>query len=178
MKSTIHLLETERLLLREFVCSDDIGMFELDSNPKVHLYLGNRPVLTIEESRLYIANLKQQYKDNGVGRWAVILKETNEFIGWSGIKLIKESINEHHHFYEIGYRLIEKHWGNGFATEAGLAFINHAFNNLNVTALYAYADANNKESRRILEKLGLRYINTFELESEEHVWYEIKNPKE
>ena len=169
-------IETERLLLREMLTTDDAGMFELDSNPEVHRYLGNRPVKNIDESLVYIENLRKQYIENGIGRWAVILKETNEFIGWSGIKLIKDSINNHQNFYEIGYRFIQKHWGKGYATEAGLAFVDYAFNEMKVDALYAYADAGNSASRNILEKLGLQYVNSFEYESEEEVWYEMKNP--
>ncbi|TDP02523.1 GNAT family N-acetyltransferase [Flavobacterium sp. 245] len=169
-------IETERLLLREVQMSDVDGMFELDSNPNVHIYLGNKPVTTIKQSEEYIENLKQQYKDFGTGRWAVILKNTNEFIGWSGIKFITDEVNNHQNFYEIGYRFIEKHWGKGYATEAGKAFIDHAFNEMKVEAVYAYADEGNQNSRKILEKLGLQFVNSFEYEGEMEVWYEIKNP--
>ncbi|REG98498.1 GNAT family N-acetyltransferase [Flavobacterium aquicola] len=169
-------LETERLILRELLLSDDEGMFELDSDPEVHRFVGRKPVKHIDESRLMIENIRQQYAENGIGRWAVILKETNEFIGWSGIKLIKEPINNHQNFYEIGYRFIQKHWGKGYATEAGLAFVAFAFKELKAANIYAYADAGNKDSRNILEKLGMQYVNSFEYEGEEHVWYEMKNP--
>ena len=169
-------IETERLLLREVIVSDVDGMFELDSNPNVHIYIGKKPVTAIEQSAAYIENLQQQYKDFGTGRWAVILKETNEFLGWSGIKFITDEINNHKNFYEIGYRFIEKHWGKGYATEAGKAFIEYAFDNLKADAVYAYADAGNDNSRKILEKLGLRYVNSFEHEEELEVWYELKNP--
>lgn len=171
MKSCI---ETERLILREMLPSDDEGMFELDSNPEVHRFLGNKPVKNIEESRLMIQNLRKQYAENGTGRWAVILKETNQFIGWSGIKFIKDSVNNRHDFYEIGYRFMQKHWGKGYATEAGLAFIDFAFNELKVENLYAYANAQNEGSRNILEKLGMQYVNSFEYEGEDHVWYAKK----
>jgi ribosomal-protein-alanine N-acetyltransferase len=169
-------IETERLILRELLLSDAEGMFELDSNPNVHLFLGNKPVKAIEESIAQIENIQQQYEIFGTGRWAVVLKETNEFLGWSGIKFITNEINNHKDFYEIGYRFIEKHWGKGYATEAGLAFIDYAFNNMNVEALYAYADEGNKNSRKALEKLGFRYVNSFEYEDELEVWYELKNP--
>ncbi|MFB3387761.1 GNAT family N-acetyltransferase [Flavobacterium sp. LAR06] len=169
-------IETERLLLRELQMSDIDGMFELDSNPNVHLFVGKKPVKSIEESIGYIENVQQQYKDFGTGRWAVILKETNEFLGWSGIKFITNEINNHKDFYEIGYRFIEKHWGKGYATEAGKVFVDYAFNELKADALYAYADAGNENSRKILEKLGLQYVNSFEYEGESEVWYELKNP--
>lgn len=170
------LIETERLLLREFEFSDAEGMFELDSNPNVHTFVGKKPVTTIEESIAMIENIQQQYKDFGIGRWAVILKETNEFLGWSGIKFITNEINNHKDFYEIGYRFIEKHWGKGYATEAGKVFVDYAFNELKADALYAYADAGNENSRKILEKLGLQYVNSFEYEGESEVWYELKKP--
>lgn len=169
-------IETDRLLLRELLFSDVDGLFELESNPNVHLFVGNKPVTHIDECRAYVEFIHQQYKDFGTGRWAVILKETNEFLGWSGIKFITNEINNHKDFYEIGYRFIEKHWGKGYATEAGKAFIDYAFNVMKVDALYAYADAGNENSRKILEKLGLRYVNSFEYEGEMEVWYELKNP--
>ena len=169
-------IETERLILREFLLSDVDGMFEMDSNPNVHRFVGKKPVKHIDESRAYIETIQGQYKKYGIGRWAVVLKETNEFIGWSGIKLITNEINKHQNFYEIGYRFIEKHWGKGYATEAGKAFVTYAFNEMKVEALYAYADEGNENSRKILEKLGLRYVNSFEYEEELEVWYELKNP--
>ena len=151
-------------------------MFEMDSNPNVHRFVGKKPVKHIDESRAYIETIQGQYKKYGIDRWAVVLKETNEFIGWSGIKLITNEINKHQNFYEIGYRFIEKHWGKGYATEAGKAFVAYAFNEMKVEALYAYADEGNENSRKILEKLGLRYVNSFEYEEELEVWYELKNP--
>lgn len=168
-------IETDRLLLRELFPSDDLGMFELDSNPEVHKYLGNNPVTDIEQSREAIAHIREQYLTRGIGRWAVILKETNEFIGWSGIKLEKD-VNGHDFFYDLGYRFIQKHWGKGYAIEAANAFVNYGFNKLKLDTICAYADAGNKASRNVLEKAGLHYINTFEYEGEEEVWYEIKNP--
>ncbi|MBF4493571.1 GNAT family N-acetyltransferase [Flavobacterium sp. MR2016-29] len=169
-------IETERLILREIFLSDADGMFELDSNPNVHLFVGNKPIKHIEESILQIENIQKQYKKFGIGRWAVILKETNEFLGWSGIKFSTDKINNHQNFYEIGYRFIEKHWGKGYATEAGKAFVDYAFNEMKVDAIYAYADAGNENSRRILEKLGLHFVNSFEYDEELEVWYEMKNP--
>ena len=168
-------IETKRLLLRELFPSDDLKMFELDSNPEVHRYVGNNPVTDIEQARTAIANIRQQYNDNGIGRWAVILKETNEFIGWAGLKLEKD-VNGHEQFYDLGYRFIQEHWGKGYATEAATAFLSYGFNRLNLEIINAWADSENKGSRNVLEKLGFNYVNTFQHDGEEEVWYEIKNP--
>lgn len=172
MKTSI---ETERLLLRELLPTDDAGMFELDSNPEVHIYLGNNPVKSIEESREAIANIRQQYLENGIGRWAVILKDTGEFIGWSGLKLEK-NVNGHDTFYDLGYRFIQKHWRKGYAFETAKAFVDFGFNEMNLAIINAYADFDNLGSRKVLEKVGMQFVNSFEYEGTEEVWYEIKNP--
>ena len=101
-------VETDRLILREIQESDEDGFFELDSNTNVHTYLGRKPVTNMEQVREVIKMVRLQYRDNGIGRWAITDKSTNEFIGWTGLKLIKETINHHTDFYDLGYRLIEK----------------------------------------------------------------------
>lgn len=172
MKTSI---ETERLLLREMLPTDDLGMFELDSNPAVHLYLGNNPVKSIEKSREMIAIIRQQYLENGIGRWAVILKETGEFIGWSGLKLEK-NVNGHQTYYDLGYRFIQKYWGKGYAFETAKAFVDFGFNEMQLPVINAYADFDNLNSRKVLEKVGMKFVNSFELDGVEEVWYELKNP--
>ncbi|RKS25514.1 RimJ/RimL family protein N-acetyltransferase [Flavobacterium endophyticum] len=166
-------LETERLLLRELLPTDDVGMFELDSNPQVHIYLGNKPVTSIEQVREAIANIRQQYLENGIGRWAVILKETNEFIGWSGLKLEK-NVNGYETFYDLGYRFIQKHWGKGYAYETAKAFVDFGFNDMKLEKINAYADFDNLASRRVLEKVGMHFVNAFDDEGTQEAWYEIK----
>jgi len=169
------LIETERLLFRELLPADDAGMFELDSNPEVHIYLGNNPVKSIEEVQEAIVNIRQQYLENGIGRWAVILKETGEFIGWSGLKLEK-NVNGHETFYDLGYRFIQKHWGKGYGYESAKAFVDFGFNEMKLPVINAYADFNNLGSRKILEKVGMHFVNTFEEDGVQEAWYEIKNP--
>lgn len=165
-------LETPRLLLRPLELSDAEGMFLLDSNPNVHLYLGNKPVETIKESIGYIENIQNQYKTNGIARFAVIHKESGEFLGWSGIKFITEEENNHNNFYEIGYRFREEFWGKGYAYESAKAWRDYAFNELKVDTLYASAHIDNLASRKVLEKIGLKLKNEFIWNNEVPcVWY-------
>lgn len=154
--------ETERLILREIVPADDTGMFELDSDKEVHRYLGNRPVERIEQSRELIGLIREQYISNGIGRWAAIEKNTGKFIGWAGLKLVKDLINGHRDYYDVGYRLIRNYWGKGFATEAALASLEYGFEKLPTNIIYATANFENKASIKVLEKVGLKYIETFE----------------
>jgi len=169
------IIETERLLLREILNTDLEGMFALDNNPKVHAFLGNKPVISIEESSAYIQNIKKQYNENGIGRYAVILKETKEFIGWCGIKYITEPINNHVNIYEIGYRFIEDFWGKGFGYESAKAWLDYGFNTMNIKTIYASAHLDNTGSRHILEKIGMQAKNKFDWNGIPCIWYEMDN---
>src|SRR5689334_14285347 len=104
-------LETERLLLRELLPTDEAAMFAMDSDPEVHRYLGNKPVQKREQSRELIAFVRQQYVDNGIGRWAVVEKETGDFVGWSGLKLAPGPTNGRTNYYDLGYRFLRRYWG-------------------------------------------------------------------
>lgn len=169
------IIETERLLLREILPSDDKGMFRLDSNPNVHKFLGNNPVNSIEESRKYITNIRNQYLENGIGRYAVILKETNDFIGWCGIKYIIEPENGYINFYELGYRFIEEYWGKGYGYESAKAWLEYGFKTMKIQTMYASANTKNSGSRKILEKIGMQQKNEFNWNGIPCIWYELEN---
>lgn len=112
-------LETERLILRDLRVTDIHGLFELDSNPIVHQYLGNNPIKEKSEATAYIENTRQQYSERGIGRWALVHKETNAFMGWSGLRFYtnQEVFNGQTNFYDVGYRLLPQFWGKGYVTE-------------------------------------------------------------
>ena len=166
-------VETERLLLREIVPSDEKGFYELDSDPEVHRYLGNKPVKSIEQIREVIEFIRQQYVDNGIGRWAIIEKTSGEFVGWTGLKLVKEQTNNHRDYFDLGYRLLRKYWGKGIATETAVASLDFGFNVLGVTEIYAMADCQNFASNNVLRKIGLNFIDTFDYDGVKHNWYKI-----
>jgi ribosomal-protein-alanine N-acetyltransferase len=169
--------ETERLILRELLPTDDSGMFELDSDPEVHRYLGNKPVQDIEQSREIIAYVRRQYGDYGIGRWAVVEKSTGDFMGWSGLKFFDKAVNNHTGFHDIGYRLIKRYWGKGYATESAMAALNYGFTTLNLPVIYGMADVENAASKNILHKIGLKFVETFDYDGILHNWYEIARPE-
>ena len=136
--------ETPRLILRELVVTDDEGMFELDSNAEVLKYLYTEPQTKIEQSRDVIAFIRKQYEDNGIGRWAVIEKQSGNFIGWAGLKLVKQTINNHTNYYDVGYRLIPRYWGKGYATETCKASVDYGFNILKLDLICATASMYNE----------------------------------
>ena len=165
--------ETERLILREILPSDVEGFFALDSDPEVHRYLGSTPVQNRAQIVGAIEFIRQQYLDNGIGRWAVIDKNTHDFIGWAGLKLIKESTNKHVNYYDLGYRLRREYWRQGIATEAAFASLVYAFDRLNAHEVYAMANCENTGSNKVLTRVGLTLIETFFLHETKCNWYKI-----
>ncbi len=168
--------ETDRLILRELLPTDVAGMFEMDSDPEVHRYLGNKPYSAIEESQANIEFIRRQYIENGIGRWATIEKETNNFVGWAGLKLITETTNNRINYYDLGYRFSKKYWGKGYATESAMAAKDYAFNTLKLAEIIGIADINNSGSIHVLEKVGLKRISLFDYQGIKHHWMEMKNP--
>lgn len=165
--------ETERLILREIVPSDKEGMFELDADPEVHRYLGNQPVKDMEQVTEIIKYIRRQYVDYGIGRWAIVEKETNSFIGWSGLKFNTEPINNRVNYYDVGYRLIKRYWGKGFAAESAKPALDYGFEKIKLTEIIGIADVRNTASRKVLEKIGLHYTGKFDLEGDQHDWLRI-----
>lgn len=70
---TVHL-ETNRFILRDIEFNDANDIFELDSDPEVHKFLGKKPIKTIDEAEAIIDYIRKQYYDYGIGRWAIINK--------------------------------------------------------------------------------------------------------
>ena len=170
-------IETQRLILREIRESDVDGMFELDSNTEVHKYLGNNPIKNKKEAENIIQFIKEQYKERGIGRLAVIEKKSGDFIGWSGFKLNKgkkETLNGFDKFIDIGYRFIPKYWKNGYGLETAIACLDFGFKKLNYNIIYGAADVKNVGSNKILQKIGLQFVNEFKHHNVKVNWYQLK----
>lgn len=165
---------TPRLILRPVKLSDIDDFFDLDSNPNVHKFLGNNPVKTKAQSKEMITAILKQYADYGMGRLAIIKKDTNEFIGWSGIKY-EQNVRQEFNYYDLGYRLKEQFWGKGYATEAALASLKYGFNTLKLKVICAAAEANHIASNTILKKIGMQPSGIFEFDNALCNWYIIKN---
>jgi ribosomal-protein-alanine N-acetyltransferase len=168
----IHL-QTKRCIIRDIEESDLEGMFDLDSNPNVHKYLGNSPISTRKEAQEIIANIREQYKKFGIGRWAIEDKATGDFIGWTGFKR-EEKLRPDRVYIDIGYRLREKFWGKGIGTETALACLNFGFETLNFEEVCGCADTDHIASNNILRKIGLNYIEDFTFEGDNLHWYTLK----
>ena len=147
------ILETDRLLLREYVEEDADAFFKLNTDPDVLRFVPDKPLLNVEQARqILIDHPIADYRKYGFGRGACILKSTGEKIGFAGLKYLEE-LGE----VDVAYRLLPKYWGQEFATEAALASVRFGFADLDLKRIIGLVMPANVASVRVLEKTGLRY---------------------
>jgi RimJ/RimL family protein N-acetyltransferase len=167
------LLETDRLVLRQFTAADLDNLVELDSDPDVMRYItGGRPTPREEvRDEVLPAFLAYYERFAGYGFWAAVEKATGQFLGWFHLRP-PEGANPDEP--ELGYRLLRSAWGKGYATEGSRALIRKAFTELGARRVYAETMAVNRGSWRVMEKVGMRLVRTFRqpwldrIEGDEH----------
>ena len=159
------ILETPRLLLREFQEEDAPFFYELNEDPEVVRYTGDPPFDSVESARFFLRSY-DQYEKYGYGRWAVLLKPNNEWIGWCGLKHQPE-LGE----TDIGFRFFRRYWGQGYATESARACLDYGFNTLGLKRVVGRAMKDNKASIRVLEKIGLEFWKEFDFEAHPGLLY-------
>ena len=164
------ITHTKRLYLREFTENDAIHFFEINSDPDVIKYTGDGPFDNLEAAVNFLKNY-EDYNKNNMGRWAVCLKNTDEFLGWCGLKYHPED-----NMIEVGYRFYKKHWNKGYATEAAKASIDYGFKELKLKEIYAHAHIKNYNSQKVIEKCQMHYIKQFDYDGIPANLYKIENP--
>ena len=167
------IIETERLYFRNFKQEDIEGVWALDSDPEVHKYLGNEPLISKEQIPPIIKSIQDQYERNGIGRWAAFRKEDDKFIGWSGLKYIDKEGDGIIHSHDVGYRFIRAFWGMGYATESAKAGLAYGFNVMNLPLIYGIAHHKNIASNKVLKKIGLEYVEERMFFNAPHICYQL-----
>lgn len=162
----IEHLETERTIMRKLTKEDANDFYALNLDEDVLKFTGDKPFDNLQAAIDFLAHY-DQYEKYGVGRLAVIDKETSNFLGWCGIKFSKDE-NE----YDIGFRFFKKYWNKGFATETAKKCLDFGFNNLNIEKIVGRAMKENIGSIRVLEKIGMTFKENFDFEGQGGVIYE------
>lgn len=144
------VLETERLLLREWTMADAEALFEICRDAEVMKYLGTgQPYREISEAIKFLDWAVEYRKQNGFCRWAVIEKASGRVVGSCGFAYPHETPE-----VELGYLFARGAWGRGFATEAAGACLDYGFGKLKFREIIAITDLANVASQRVLEKIG------------------------
>ncbi len=146
------ILETERLLMREFNAGDEDDLLRLNGDPDVMRYVGPGQVQTREQVQAGLGRLAKLYQDHpGYGSWATFDKALDEFVGACLLVPYPEA-NE----VEVGYRFFKDHWGKGYATEGTKALIQYGFKELGLNRIIAIAYPENKASIRVMQKCDMK----------------------
>lgn len=154
-------LETKRLFLREMTWEDRPAICAiLQDKETMYAY---EHAFSDEEVDKWMGNQMDRYQNFGFGLWAVVKKETGEVIGQCGLtwQPVPESIDASGQVLEIGYLFRRPQWGNGYATEAAAACREYAFHVLKAPRVSSIIRENNRASRKVAERNGLKPMGTF-----------------
>jgi [ribosomal protein S5]-alanine N-acetyltransferase len=144
-------LTTARLELRPMRAEDAIALLGVFGDPVVLRAFDRRP-FTPEEMRAWVARNLQHQDRYGFGLFTIVLRETGEVIGDSGLERMElDGITE----TELGYDLRSDHWGRGLATEAAGAAKTHGIETLRLSRLISLVRTGNQRSARVAERIGM-----------------------
>lgn len=153
-------LITDRLRLEPFDDHHFDGLQAMNRLPEVMRYLSGQPE-TPEQTRAAIDLVKGRWAQYGFSWWAFVEQESGRVIGAGCIQYLgRDPANPH----EIGWRLVPDKWGQGLASEAARAMAAWAFDTLEAPLLVAVCKPENRDSGKVMARLGMRYCG-------EETWY-------
>jgi [ribosomal protein S5]-alanine N-acetyltransferase len=148
-----NILETERLLLRQFEASDAAFILRLVNDPAWLKYIGDRGIRTIEAAVSYLEQGPMtMYLEQGFGLYLVALKESGEPIGMCGI-MKRDALEE----IDLGFAFLPEFRSQGYAFESAAATITYAGDVLGAENVLAITSPENERSAKLLERLGFRF---------------------
>ncbi|GAB3372510.1 GNAT family N-acetyltransferase [Azotobacter armeniacus] len=142
--------ETERMLIRPLSLDDVPSLAEILSDPEVMKH-SVRGVCDEAATRRFIEWCLACYESHGVGPWALVEKESRALIGFCGVG--PEFVGDVEEI-NLGYRLAQRYWGAGFATEAACAALAFAFSEKAFRSVVVIVEPEHGASMRVVEKAG------------------------
>jgi RimJ/RimL family protein N-acetyltransferase len=138
--------------MRPFALHDAEGLLRLNANPNVLRYTGDRPFKDADEAKTFIKYYRANY-DNGFGRFTVLNRNDESYLGWCGFRKVGDDI-------DLGFRFLEEYWNQGYATECARACLDWIRDEHGVKEVIGRALPENTASIRVLEKLGMSLWKT------------------
>ena len=153
-----YLFQSERLGFRTW-CEEDFADFAaMNADPKVMEYFPK--TMNTEEARAFFERLQNHFQKHNYGYLPVELLSTGEFIGFMGL-----AFQEYESVFtpatDIGWRLKISAWGNGYATEGALRWLEYAFNELGLGEVYSTCTVKNLPSENVMRKIGMEKQGNF-----------------
>ncbi len=152
------LFTSDRLLFRSWKNKDLRALVTLNSNPLVMEYF---PTLLHEKDcEKFLHSMQKQLEQNEFCYFAVEVLQTKEFIGFIGLSEQTYPI-DFNPSVDIGWRLLPKYWGKGYATEGAKACLQYGFNQINLKKIVAVAPIVNQNSIAVMKKIGMQKVKEF-----------------
>lgn len=151
------IIQTKRLILRQW-CAEDFEHFaHLNADPKVMEFFPS--TLSREESNKIAHRMQLKIEEQGYGFWVAAIPGLADFIGFIGLNSLDKSIFPVHFApaVEIGWRLDAKFWGKGYATEGALACLEYGFASLNLREIVSFTAVQNMRSRAVMQRIGMHH---------------------
>ena len=156
------ILETPRLVLREFTHEDDAFVLRLLNEPSWLRFIGDRGVRTLPDARRYLDDgPRRSYARNGFGLWCVVPKGGDAPVGMCGL-LRRDTLAD----VDVGFAFLPEAWGRGYARESAAAVLDHARDVLGLRRVLAITDPENAASIRVLERVGMLREGTVRMPGE------------
>lgn len=154
-----YVFESERLGFRRWKKSDYEPFAQMNSNREVMRYFPKQ--LTKEESNAFIQRIESHFEEHGYGLWAVELKESHVFIGFIGFFNTTFEA-EFTPCIEIGWRLSNNFWNQGYASEGAVACLDFGFASLGFMQVHSFTSEINHPSIGVMKKIGMNCLGEFE----------------
>lgn len=161
-------IETRRLRLRRFTPDDLNNLCAIRSDPEVMRYIGKGRPESVDQVQTALNKVLAHWEQHGFGRWALIDKASDGLIGWCGLSHLENTED-----VEIGYGIAKSHWGKGLTSEAGAVVIKWGFEDLGLDHIVGVAWPDNIASRRVMERLGFKFVKMTRNYDTEVVYYAI-----
>jgi RimJ/RimL family protein N-acetyltransferase len=162
------VLETPRLVLRQFTEADAENLFALDSDPEVMRHTGPNRLPDADAYRQLIRDRFLPYyaRYESYGFWAVVEKVSGAWLGWFHLRPALDYRFAAEAGYregdvDLGYRFVRAAWGKGYATEGARALVRKALTELDAARVVSCALEGNAASTRVMEKVGLKFAGRF-----------------
>ena len=154
-----YILSTGRLGLRRWVATDIDPFIRMNDDPIVMRYFPR--LYTAEESTAMVQRIGAFFDQHGYGLYALELRTTGEFIGYTGFA--EPSFDSWFTpCTEIGWRLRQEFWGQGLATEAARACLDHGFQTLGLQNIFSFTATVNTPSERVMQRIGMSKLGEFD----------------
>jgi RimJ/RimL family protein N-acetyltransferase len=155
----MQILETERLILREFTLEDAAFILELLNTPTWLQFIGDKKVLSIDDAENYLLNGSiKSYAENGFGFYAVVEKSTKKTFGMCGL-IKRDTLPD----IDIGFAFLPNFISKGCGYEIASATLDYALNILKINRIIAIVNPENEKSIRLIKKIGMQFEEMIKL---------------